>query len=218
MNQVYLDHAAATPLDERVLAAMSPYFSHKFYNPSSSYRPALAVAKDLLAARASVAHWLGAKPAEIVFTAGGTEADNLAIHGVMRQFPAANLVVSVVEHKAVLYPATGYDCRLAPVDNQGLVAPEKIKNLIDDKTALVSIIYANNEIGTIQPIKKIGQIVKQIRVKRLEVGNNLPLYFHTYACQAPAYLDLHAARLGVDLMSLNGGKIYGPKQSGVLFV
>ncbi|MGH7196055.1 MAG: cysteine desulfurase family protein [Candidatus Saccharimonadales bacterium] len=218
MQLIYLDYAAATPVDERVLAAMTPYFSDKFYNPSSTYQPALAVNQALQAARASLAKWLGAKPNEIIFTAGGTEADNLAIHGVMRQFPKANLIVSAIEHKAVLYPAAAYDCRIARVDNQGLVDLAKLEKLIDDKTVLVSIIYANNEIGTLEPLKKIAPIIKQIRMDRLEKGNHLPLYFHSDACQAPAYLDLQAARLGVDMMSLNGGKIYGPKQSGVLFV
>jgi cysteine desulfurase len=213
-----MDHAAATPVDKRVLAAMEPYFIDRFYNPSSVYGPSLEVNKDLQAARAGVAHWLGAKPAEIIFTAGGTEADNLAVHGVMRQFPQANIVVSNVEHKAVLYPAARYACRLAPVNTQGLVDLEKLEKLIDNNTALVSVMYANSEIGTVEPVRKIGQMIAKIRGERRASGNNLPLYFHTDACQAPAYLDLHASRLGVDLMTLNGGKIYGPKQSGVLFV
>lgn len=217
-DPIYLDHAAATPLDGRVLAAMRPYFDELFHNPSASYGPARQVAADLLAARAAIAHWLGARPSEIVFTAGGTESDNLAIHGLMRRYPGSNLVVSAIEHDAVLRPAAQYDCRLAPVDAEGVVQVEALRDLIDDKTLLVSIMYANNEIGTIQPLRRVSAIIQEVRRQRQLAGNTTPLYLHTDACQAAAYLDLHVSRLGVDLLTLNGGKLYGPKQSGALFV
>jgi cysteine desulfurase len=217
----YFDYAAATPVDGRVLAKMQPFFSELFYNPSATYAPARAVADSLQEARASVAHWLGARPAEIIFTAGGTEANNLAIHGIMRRYAKdgdANIVVSSVEHDAVLHPAAQYDCHQIGVQADGLVDFQSLKDNIDDRTVLVSVMYANNEIGTIQPIKDIAQHVKDVRNERRKQGNSLPLFLHTDACQASNYLDLHAARLGVDLMTLNGGKMYGPKQSGILYV
>jgi len=215
---VYLDYAAATPLDERVLTAMRPYFEADFYNPSANYRAAREVHAALESARSKVAHWLGARGSEIVFTAGGTEANNLAVHGVMRRFPKANMVTSALEHESVLAPAGAYDCREAAVRADGRVDLDDLRTKIDDRTVLVSIMYANNEIGAVQPIREIARLVAEIRKERRTGGNELPLYFHTDAAQAANYLDLHIARLGVDLMTLNGGKIYGPKQSGCLYV
>ncbi|MDB5175415.1 MAG: Aminotransferase [Candidatus Saccharibacteria bacterium] len=215
---IYFDYAAATPLEPAVLEAMLPYLSSQFYNPSAQYSAALSVKADLLAAREKVAHWLGSRPSEIIFTAGGTEANNLAIHGVMRSHPEANMVVSSIEHSAALAPAQHYDVRQAAVQPTGIVDVDSLRAVIDDNTVLVSSMYANNEIGTIQPIKEISQVVATIKAARKRAGNHLPLYLHTDACQAPNYLDLHVARLGVDLMSLNGSKIYGPKQTGVLYV
>ncbi|HVS58168.1 MAG TPA: cysteine desulfurase family protein [Candidatus Saccharimonadales bacterium] len=212
---IYLDYAAATPVGETVLAAMQPYFSSQFYNPSALYLVAKDVSAKLEDARAGVAHWLGARPAEIVFTAGATEANNLAIHGVMRQYPEGNMVVNSVEHEAVLAPAHEYDCREVAVTPDGSIDLKALERTIDGHTVLVSVMYANNEVGTIQPLREVAQIIQK---KRAERTNNLPLLFHTDAAQAGNYLDLHAARLGVDLMSINGGKIYGPKQSGALFV
>jgi cysteine desulfurase len=215
---IYLDHAAATPLNEEVLAAMQPYFADLFYNPSATYLPARQAREALEAARGRVAHWLGSKPAEVVFTAGGTEADNLAISGVMQQFPDANLVVSAIEHDAVLSPAKQFNCSVTLVTGEGRVDLADLERKINDKTVLVSIMYANNEVGTTQPLRQISLLLAKIRAARHTAGNTLPLYLHTDACQAANYLDLHVARLGVDLMTLNGGKIYGPKQSGVLYV
>ena len=212
---IYLDYAAATPVDADVLVTMQPYFSQQFYNPSATYAVAQAVHKDLEAARAVVAHWLGAHSSEVVFTAGGSEANNLAIHGLMRQYPDANIVVSAIEHDSVLEAAHQYDCREVAVKADGTLDLEDLEKLIDDHTLLVSVMYANNEVGTIQPIKDISQVVA---AKRSARSSNMPLYLHTDACQAANYLDLHVARLGVDLMTLNGGKIYGPKQSGALYV
>lgn len=213
---IYLDYAAATPADAAVLRAIRPFFSEEFYNPSATYDAAREVQKALAAARAGVAHWLGARPAEIIFTAGGTEANNLAVHGVMRQFPEGNIVVSAIEHESVLEPASAYDCRRVAVQPDGRLDFDDLRRKIDAKTVLVSIMYANNEIGTVQPIREIARLVKETRRRR--GAKSLPLYFHTDACQAANYLDLHVARLGVDLLSLNGGKIYGPKQSGALYI
>lgn len=214
---IYMDYAAATPLDPKVHTAMQPYFQQQFFNPSALYLASQGVAKDLSTARAKVANILGAKPTEIIFTAGGTEANNLAINGVLQQYPDANVVTSAIEHDSVLAPVKQYDHRIVAVDEQGRILVNDLAKKIDDKTVLVSIMYANNEIGTIQPIREVAKIVGEERVKRIKSGNKLPLLLHTDACQAANYLDLHVHRLGVDLMTLNGGKIYGPKQSGVLY-
>jgi cysteine desulfurase len=214
MNDVvYLDHAATTPLDPAVLEAMQPYLTGRYFNPSAQYLAARMVRKDIEAARARIAYWFGARPSEIVFTAGGTEANNLAVHGVMGQFPDGNVVVSSIEHDAVLVPAGQYDCRLAPVGPDGIVDAGALLALVDDQTVLVSMMYANNELGTIQPIHRIAEALAALRKQRKR-----PLYFHVDACQAAAYLDLHAARLGVDMMTINASKIYGPKQVGALYV
>ncbi len=215
-HRVYLDHAAATPVAPEVLAAMQPFFGELFYNPSATYQAARSVARTLQDARARVAAILGSRANEVVFTAGGSEANNLAVHGAMRPLSGKNVVVSAIEHDSVLEAARRYDVRVVPVDKRGIVDLAALDKLIDDDTALVSIMYANNEIGTIQPIRDISQIIQRKRSERSKGG--LPLLFHTDAAQASNYLDLHVARLGVDMMTLNGGKIYGPKQSGCLFV
>jgi cysteine desulfurase len=215
---IYLDHAATTPLDERVLAAMQPYFITNYYNPSATYSAARRVHVDLETARAQAAHWLGARPSEIIFTAGATEANNSAIHGVMRRYPEAQIVVSAIEHESVLRPAQCYPVREVSVNRDGIINRTDLERAIDDNTVLVSIMYANNEVGTVQPLRDISRLLVSIRKQRLAAGNTLPLYFHSDAAQAGNYLDLHTARLGVDLMSLNGSKIYGPKQSGLLYV
>ncbi|MCA9348193.1 cysteine desulfurase [Candidatus Saccharibacteria bacterium] len=220
MHKVYLDYAAATPMRQEVLEAMLPYFIDKFYNPSALYLNAQDVAQSLATARSAVARELGCKTSEVVFVAGGTESDNLAIDGVMQSHPNANLVVSAVEHDAVLIPASKYDCRVTQVNTLGIVDIADIESKIDDNTVLVSIMYANNEIGSIQPIREIAKLITAIRDERqAKLGiDALPIYFHTDACQAPNYLPLLVSNLGVDLMTLNGGKIYGPKQSGILFI
>ncbi len=211
---IYLDHAAATPLDPAVLKAMQPYLAENFYNPSSTYTAARAVRSALEEARAQVAYWLGARSSEIIFTAGGTEANNLAIHGVMRQYPEANVVVSGIEHESVLAPARQYECRTVGVGSDGRLNLDDLRAKVDENTALVSIGYANNEIGTVQPLREIAKVIAEKRAGR----SKLPLIFHTDACQAGNYLDLHVSRLGVDMMTLDSSKLYGPKQSGCLYV
>jgi cysteine desulfurase len=215
---IYLDYAAATPLAPEVMKAMQPYFSDKFYNPSASYLAAQAVKKDLNNTRASIAQILGANSPEIIFTAGATEANNLAIFGVTKQFPGSNVVVSAIEHESVLAPAQAAGAKIAPVNAEGIVYIDRLAELVDDQTVLVSVMYANNEIGTIQPLHRITEVLSDIRRERQQRGNHLPLYFHSDGAQAANYLDLHVSKLGVDLMSLNGGKMYGPKASGALFV
>ncbi len=215
---IYLDYAAATPLDSGARAAMEPYFSNKFFNPSATYLAAQQVKNELEAARAQVAKVIGARSSEVVFTAGGTEANNLAIKGIMSQYPEAEMLVSAVEHESVLAPAHRYNCKEIPVTSEGIVDMSQFEALVADKTVLISVMYANNEVGSIQPIRRITQVASKIKDARRKTGNKLPLIVHTDACQAGNYLDLHVSRLGVDMMTLNGGKIYGPKQSGVLYV
>lgn len=221
---IYLDHAAATPLDPEVLEAMKPYLEESFYNPSSLYQAARTVREAVDQARWEVAQLLGAKKTEIIFTAGGTESTNLAVLGFMRAQPkGCKLITSVIEHEAVLaclptLHQEGYISDVVPVKPDGIVDINKLVDAIDDQTVLISVMYANNEIGTIQPIGDIAKQVNQIRADRLRRNLDLPLYFHTDACQAGGLLDLHVSRLGVDLMTLNGSKIYGPKQSGCLYI
>lgn len=215
---IYLDYAAATPVDTAVLNAMLPYFTNEFYNPSALYVGARQVKSALEQARQSVARSIGARPSEVVFTAGGTESSNLAVHGVMTNHPGRKMMISAIEHDAVSRPSADYICDTIPVDSKGVVDIAWLKVGITDDHVLLSVMYANNEIGTVQPIKEIADIVASIRKDRQKRGIKTPLYLHTDACQAPNYLDIHTARLNIDLMTLNGGKIYGPKQSGVLYV
>lgn len=212
---IYLDYAAATPLDPLVLRAMQPYFTNQFYNPSEIYLAARSVRRDLEQARAEIAKALGTRPAEIVFTAGATEANNLAIRGVMDKFPDGELLISSIEHESVLEPSKLYKYKLIPVDGQGIVDLDKLAKMINDKTVLVSVMMVNNELGTIQPISKISQLLNKLSNSR---KSKRPLYLHSDAAQAGNLFSLNVSRLGVDILSLNGGKIYGPKQSGVLYV
>jgi len=220
-HSIYLDYAAATPVDIIAKKAMEPYLTDVFYNPSAIYQPARDVRKAVECARATIASVLGSKDQEIIFTAGGTEANNLAVHGIMRRFPQGNIVVSGIEHESVLIPAKNYDCKIAKVKQNGIIDLNNLKELIDDNTVLVSVMYANNEVGTIQPIKEIASFIAEQRIMRAQKAANsnpLPIYLHTDACQASNYLDLHVSRLCVDLMTVNGGKIYAPKQSGALYI
>jgi len=216
-HSIYLDYAAATPLDPRVRLAMEPYWQEDFYNPSSPYMAGRAVRRDIEAARARVAHWIGARATEITFTAGATESINIAIHGVMQQFSGASMVTLGTEHDAVLQSAAKYRHAIAPVKATGAVDMDALEKLLADDVVLLSIAYANNELGTIQPLPRISQLAQKIRRDRQAKGNTLPLYIHTDASQAAGFLDLHATRLGVDLLTLNGAKMYGPKQTGVLY-
>lgn len=217
-KRVYLDYAAATPLDDSVRAAMEPYGSLEFYNASATYEPARQVKAAILDAQSRVAACLGARGGEIVFTSGGTEANNLAIHGVAEQFPGSKVLVSAIEHDSVLKPAKQHNYQVIPVNKEGIVEPEAVSDLIDDETVLVSIMQASNEIGTVQPLRKIALELGVIRKDRQKRGIKLPLYLHTDACQAANYLDVHVHRLGVDMMTINSGKLYGSKGSGALFV
>ncbi len=247
MREIYLDHAATTPLDPRVKAAMEPYWSEVYGNPSALYGQGRLAKEAIDQSREMVAGILHARPDEIIFTAGGTEADNIAIFGATQMFPgkvnlpavplaagsakAGHLITTAFEHHAGLrsfetLARNGWDVTYLPVSEEGLVDPVAVQNAIRSDTLLISVMYANNEIGTIQPIAEIGRILKDERRKRTTLPpgsgqageNKLPLYFHCDASQAAGFSELDVQKLGVDLMSLNSGKIYGPKGSGCLFI
>lgn len=217
-RQVYLDYAAATPVDKAVIKAMLPYFQDEFFNPSALYLASKKVKTDLGAARERVAKVLGVRPAEVVFTAGGTEANNLAIQGIMRQFPNGRIIVSAVEHDSVLRVAERYNHAICPVTREGRIDMAQLAKMIDDETVLVSVMHVNNELGTIQPLSDIVSLIKDVRNDRLQRRIRTPLLIHTDASQSANYLKLQPHKLGVDSMTINGGKMYGPKQTGVLFV
>lgn len=209
---IYLDHAAATPMDRRVLDAMQPYFIDNFYNPSSPYSPAVALRRNYEDAKQLIASSIGAKPGEIVITAGATESINLAFSGVEGHVVTAN-----IEHHAVLASAKIHDHTLVEADARGFVDAASVKEAIRPDTQLVSIALANNELGTIQPLRDIATVVKNERDNRLSRGDTTPIYFHSDASQGVGQLDVNVARLGVDMLTLNAGKIYGPKQVGLLW-
>lgn len=213
-----MDYAAATPVDDEVFAVMRPFFTEDFYNPSAGYLAARRTKAKLQDIRARVAHCLGAKPGEIIFTAGATEANNLAVQGILRRHPEGELLVSSIEHDSVLAPAGLFRAKHIPVSKQGIVDINALKKQITPMTVLVSIMLVNNELGSIQPLGEAAEAVSHERRRRLKTGSGLPIYLHTDAAQAGNFLDLSTARIGVDMMSLNGGKIYGPKQSGALYV
>ena len=208
----YLDHAAATPVDKRVFNAMQPFFFDDFYNPSSPYAPAVAVRRQYDEAKSKLAATFGAKGDELVITAGATESINLA-------FLAANnhVVVSAIEHDAVLAAAKKTDYSLVTPTSKGIITPLAVAAAITPHTELVSVQLANNEIGTVQPIRDIATVVETERNRRKDGGDGRPIYLHCDASQGFGQIDVNVARLGVDMLTLNSGKMYGPKQVALLW-
>lgn len=223
MKKYYFDHAATTPLDPDVFESMKPYLETEYANPSSIYARARTTRLALENARKSVADTLGSKPTEIIFTSGGTEGNNLAIQGVLRNHSNAAWVTTAIEHDAVLAQVEplnswGHRGTIVGVKPNGIVDPQAIIDAITDETVLISVMMANNEIGTIQPISEIAKQLTQVRIDRKNRNIDLPIYFHTDAVQAANYLDIHVERLGVDLLTLSGSKVYAPKGTGILYL
>ncbi len=212
-NFIYLDHAAATPMDERVISAMQPYLTTNFFNPSSPYMPAILVRRAYEDAKQKLANLIGAKSGDIVMTAGATESINLAFSGI-----SGHVIVSNIEHHAVLACARACCSTIIESDEKGMISAEKVKQALRPDTQLVSIALANNELGTIQPLHDIALVIKKERESRLLSGNKTPIYFHTDASQGAGLIDVNVARLGVDMLTLNAGKVYGPKQVGLLWL
>jgi cysteine desulfurase len=222
IGRVYLDYASTTPVDPRVVKAMEPYWTEKFGNPSNLYSAGRQAFQALEKSRANIAQNLGCLSEEIIFTSGGTESCNLALRGLAKNFPKGHLIISSIEHHAVLKTAQdlesqGFRLTISPVDKEGIIKFGRLKKAITSQTFLISIMWVNNEIGTIQPIERIARWLKRLNVQRIARGLKR-VYLHVDACQALPYLKINLKKTPIDLLSLNGSKIYGPKGIGALYL
>ena len=215
MDPIYLDHNATTPVDPEVVEAMKPYFTDTFGNASSVHHFGREAKVALENAREQIAEFIGCSPSELYFTSGGTESDNLAVLGAafQRQNRRKHVVVGATEHHAVLEPTEylqhrhGFDWDIAPVDSDGFVSPKRLANVVNENTSLVSIMHANNEVGTIQDLSPL-----------IEVAHNSGALFHTDAVQSCGKIALDMHKLGLDMASMTGHKIYGAKGTGALYI
>lgn len=213
---IYLDHAATTPVSQKVLLAMMPYFSEKFFNPSAPYFQAIEVRRDYEDAKWQIARIIGGKSDEIIITAGATESINLAFSCLNN--PDDEVLIGEFEHHSVLENAKkSKNFKFVKILPSGIIDVEDLKNKITPKTKLISVMLANNETGIIQPLSKIAEIVKEERNRRIQNNESNEIFFHTDASQGCGQIDVNIARLGVDMLTLNAGKIYGPKQVGLLW-
>ena len=213
---IYLDHAAATPVSPKALQAMKPYFSEKFFNPSAAYLPSVEIRREYERAKDEIAHVIGAKGADLVMTSGATESINLAFSIVG---DGAEVLISAVEHAAVLENAKrAGKYQTIDVDQNGRVDLEDFRHKLTDKTQFVSVCLVSSETGTVQPISDLARIVVAERQRRALAGESTPLYLHCDASQGPGLMEVKVGRLGVDLLTINAAKVYGPKGVGALYV